>query len=140
MNDVSLSELLRKRGLRDTGPRRLVIDMLRRSKKAMSPQDIHRRISAKGSAVNAVTIYRVLQLLTDLHIVHRHPCNGLYTLCSLPGIAGHHGFLHCTSCDGIEEFIDPTLCTLEDGIARKAKFRPSGHVSEITGTCSSCNS
>lgn len=130
--------MLKASGLRDTQPRRLVIEALAHLN-AVSPAAIEAWVRKKGATVNTVTVYRVLSLLERLDLVHRHPCNGEYSLCSLPGQRGHHGFLHCTSCGTVEEFLNHDLCVIENKIARSRSFRPSGHVSEIIGTCRSCS-
>lgn len=131
-------EILSGLGLRDTQPRRLVIEALRRSLKPVSPYDVQKQIHKRGAAVNAVTVYRVLAAFEGLGLVHRHPCDGKYMLCSIPEEKGHHGFLHCHDCGRTEEFCEPKLCKLENAIAASAKFRPSSHVSEIVGTCRDC--
>ena len=136
--DTSVSALLKKHGLKDTESRRLVVDALRRLRPAGSPYDIQKWIAKKGHTVNTVTVYRILEVLESVHLVHKHPCDGRFTLCSMPEAQGHHGFLHCTSCHQITEFFSAPLCKIENDIARKAKFKTSQHVSEIVGVCLSC--
>jgi Fe2+ or Zn2+ uptake regulation protein len=135
-----MQNALKSKGLRDTQPRRLVIEALARIRSAASPAEIHDSIDKKGAAINLVTVYRVLEVLREKHLIHQHPCDGRYSLCSMPDASGHHGFLHCSSCGKTEEFVNAALCRMEDAIARKAKFRPSEHVSELIGTCHSCSS
>lgn len=139
MKQHPLITQLKEKGLRDTQPRRLVLNALAHSKRAVSPYDLQKKIAKSGNAINTVTVYRVLAMLEELELVHRHPCNGLFSLCSMPDTKGHHGFLHCNSCGKTEEFSNADLCKIEDKIAGSAKFRPSAHVSEIVGTCSSCS-
>ncbi len=136
---MDTSVFLQTHGLRDTQPRRLVLDALSRFGKPATAQALHERMAKTGKTVNVVTVYRVLEALHAKNLIHEHPCNGGYSLCTRPQSPGHHGFLHCTSCDRIEEFQDSRLCTLEDKIASDHRFSPSGHVSEILGTCRSCS-
>jgi len=136
---LPIESILKDNGLRDTQPRRLVADALGRLKRPATPQDIELWIAKHGATVNTVTVYRILSLFEQLHVVHRHPCSGEYSLCSLPDRTGHHGFLHCSRCHVVEEFVDESLCREEDRIARRAGFRPHDHVSEILGTCSRCS-
>lgn len=126
-------------GLKDTQPRRMVLNMLYRTRVPASVQMIQKKILSTDQTINAVTIYRILDVFEKLHIVHRHPCNGCYSLCTLPDKKGHHGFLHCRSCDGIEEFASDDVCRVEHGIAKKSGFTPDAHVSEILGVCTSCS-
>ncbi len=132
------SAILKAGNLKDTRPRRIVLDALKRHKKPVSPYALQRWLAAKASELNIATIYRVLDALKDAHIVHSHPCDGSVFLCSMPDNTGHHGFLHCTSCENIEEYADERLCTIENQIARHAKFKPQMHLSEVIGLCSHC--
>ena len=134
-----MNSLLDHSGLKDTQPRRLIAEALRSTKKTATPADLQRQLAVKKIDLNIVTIYRVLDAFEKAGIVHKHPCNGSFSLCSIPEKKGHHGFLHCTSCDSISEFADERLCAIENTIAREAKFQPDGHVSEVVGTCSSCH-
>lgn len=134
------SPLFNAAGLRDTQPRRLVLNALEKHKKAVTPHDLQVNLAAKKTDLNIVTLYRILEAFEKAHIVHKHPCNGAFSLCTIPAKKGHHGFLHCNSCNTVEEFSDEHLCHLEHGIAKKAGFAPHNHVSEIMGTCRSCQS
>ncbi len=133
-----MTSVIQKFGLKDTQPRRLVFDALRQSKKSVSPHDVLVWLGKRKTPVNIVTIYRVLDAFEKASIVHRHPCNGHFSLCSIPDQNGHHGFLHCSTCDSITEFADERLCAVENAIAREAKFMPNSHVSEVVGVCSFC--
>lgn len=117
----------------------MVVAALAHLQKPASPQDIAQRIGAEGDTINTVTVYRILATLEEWELVHRHPCNGQYSLCSLPTQSGHHGFLHCSSCGSVEEFLSAELCKLEDRIARASRFQSHAHVSEIVGLCKFCH-
>ena len=125
-------------GLKDTQPRRLVLKALRTMRKPGSPYDIQRRIEGRGGRVNAVTVYRILSAFEAHGLVHRHPCDGRFFLCAMPQRKGHHGFLHCTSCGKLTEFVNAALCKAEEHIARASRFRPHAHVSELVGICDGC--
>lgn len=132
------SSSLKHHGLRDTQPRRMVLEAMESLGKPASPSDIHAWITARGDTVSLVTVYRILAVLERLNLVHRHACNGLLSLCSLPSPDGHHGFMHCHGCGSVEEFSDSTLRRAEDAVATKAKFRPASYANEILGLCFSC--
>ncbi len=135
----AIGVLLEKHGLRDTQTRRSVLQALSAAKKPLSPADIRQWIVKRGNVINTVTVYRILEVLTKLGAVHRHPYNGLFTLCTMPDTPGHHGFLHCDDCGKTEEFHDARLCHIENVIARQSGYKPSSHVSEIRGTCARCS-
>ena len=132
------ANILRQFNLRDTQPRRLVLQALMDMKKPASHKQIHRWIDAQDAAVNLVTIYRTLQTFQELGVIHRHPSTGGMVLCSMSDKAGHHGFLSCQECGKVEEFCDNNLCSEENRIAQSAGFEPRHHMSEIIGVCSTC--
>lgn len=132
------SQILKASYLKDTRPRRIVLDALKLQKKPMSPYALQRWLAAKKNDLNIATIYRVLDTLKDAQIIHEDSCEKSVFLCSMPTIKGHHGFLHCTSCHQIKEYTDARLCVIEDKIAHDAHFQPATHLSEVLGTCSSC--
>ena len=134
----SIASLLKQHGLRDTQARRMVVHALEALQKPVSAYEIQKWILAQGDTVSTVTVYRIIEMLQVLNVVHRHPCSGQVSLCSLPDQKGHHGFLHCQSCGSVQEFSDALLCRAEDSVARKAKFQPLKHVSEIIGLCQCC--
>lgn len=133
----STLSLFKEHGLKETESRRMVVQTLLDAGVPLSATDIHTRMEETGAVSNLVTVYRILETLRHHHIVHRHP-SGLFFVCSLPGTKGHHGYLHCHSCGKIEEFSDSKLCAIENDIATKANFRPTHHMSEISGTCAQC--
>ncbi len=130
--------ILRAAKLRDTQPRRLVLQALIAMGKPLSPKDIYEWCIGENAAINLVTVYRILEKFEEQHIIHKHPSSGGVTLCSLPEEGGHHGFLSCQSCGRVEEFSDSDLCKEENRIAESSGFRPRHHVSEIIGECAEC--
>lgn len=137
MASPEASAILGNAGLRSTNPRRLVLEVFATGA-AFSPAALYATLAQRKVSMSLVTVYRVLEQFLQKGIVHRHPCDGSYSLCSLPGVQGHHGFLHCGSCHAVEEFVNPELCRSEDRIAREKGFSPTQHVSEILGTCARC--
>lgn len=129
---------IRSAGLKDTLPRRAVVEALAGMRVPGSPADIAKKTAALGKPVNLVTVYRIIEALEDVGVVHRHPCSGHYSLCQLDSIDGHHGFLHCHDCGKTEEFHSEELCRVEKGIASKAGFVSHSHVAEIVGVCRHC--
>lgn len=131
---------MRAAGLKDTLPRRAVVEALASLAKPATPAEIAAAAARRKSPVNLVTVYRIVEALEPLGVVHRHPCSGGYSLCQLDSVAGHHGFLHCHDCGKTEEFQSEELCSLEKSIAGRAGFTSHSHVAEIVGVCRDCHS
>lgn len=139
MNASVLHDMLLGSGMKDTAPRRLVIEALSDRPGPVAAKDLHAWIARKrGRSVGLVTVYRILDLLERVGAVHRHAAEGMYSVCPIPSVRGHHVLLHCDSCGKVEERHDHSLCAREDAVARSAGFLPDRHVSEILGTCQSC--
>lgn len=137
---MDTTALLKSRGLKTTQPRVIVLQALQENARPMTPQEISSELKRRGRPLNIVTIYRVLESLEEVHLVHRYQCRGGYGACLLPGKLGHHVLAHCATCGSIHEFIDEKLCKLESGIARKAELLFTRHFSEICGICRNCRS
>jgi len=139
MQSAVLIEALRQNGMKDTAPRRLAAEALCASDIPVSVKDLHEWIAReRGRSVGIVTVYRILEMLEKIGVVHRHASEGVYSVCHIPSVHGHHVLLHCDACGKVEEKHDHDLCKREDSVARSVGFMPARHVSEILGTCLSC--
>ncbi len=58
--------ILQTQGYKATKPRRLVLDVLEKTEKPLSPYDIQDVLHTRGKYLNHVTIYRILSLLCSL--------------------------------------------------------------------------
>ncbi len=130
--------VLRQRGYRVTRPRQQVIEAIGRAGGAMSPNEIGRMMEEAGKHLDQVTIYRVVNLLCSLNLVHRVFSRGGYVRCDLLEEEGCHRFLVCRGCGGLQEFRDEALCRQESEAARKLGFRAEHHVTESSGLCGDC--
>ena len=135
---TSPQTILRKHALRDTQPRRLVLQALIDRQKPASHKEIYEWIQQQNAAINLVTVYRTLETFEKSGILHRHPSSGGMMLCSIGEHKGHHGFLSCEKCGSVEEFCDETLQSQESHIAANAGFMPKHSISETVGVCAGC--
>jgi Fe2+ or Zn2+ uptake regulation protein len=129
---------LRAAGHRMTRPRRLVLEALAARQEPASPYDIEKELHQQGERLGAVTIYRVLELLDSMNLVHRVLSRGGYVRCTLGSGKGCHGYLVCRGCGGIQEFADLSLCQKEDELAARHGFRAERHMTEFSGLCKAC--
>ena len=136
-------ELLRKSGYRITGPRKLVLDCLAQVSRPLSPRGMLEHIEADSSTPNIdqVSIYRILEALYELGIVHKVGPSGEYIACHhLDCHAQPHILLRCTSCNAINE-IDvpqPVVEPMRWFLKEKHQFMPDAHMFQIDGLCQTC--
>lgn len=130
--------VLRSGGYRVTKPRRQVLELVEAVDVPVSAYDIGRMMEERGEHLDHVTIYRVLNLLSSLNLVHKVLSRGGFVKCDLPGASGCHRFLLCRNCGELQEFSDEALCRQESSIAQSYGFRAEHRVTECYGLCRNC--
>lgn len=134
-------EEIKKAGLKLTKPRQQIVDFLAKSDKVLSPYEMREQL--KKSKVNAdvVTIYRVLDTLENMGLVHKVLALNGYVRCStrrLKNEATCHHYLVCGKCHRVEEVKGEDLSALEKRILKNRKFEIRSHYLEFMGICSLC--
>lgn len=130
--------LLRNRGYKVTMPRKQVLKVLAEAQKPVSPYDIQKILQQEGEHLNAVTIYRVLDLFCLLNLAHKVFSSGGFVRCTLGEGEGCHRFMLCRQCGVLQEFADEELCEEESEITRELGFYTEQHFSEVSGVCAKC--
>jgi Fe2+ or Zn2+ uptake regulation protein len=130
--------ILQTQGYKATKPRRLVLDVLEKTEKPLSPYNIQDVLHTRGKYLNHVTIYRILSLLCSLNLAHKMLSSGGFVKCSLAATEGCHRFMVCQHCGAIREFADKELCQEENSFAEDLGFYTEHHHSEFSGLCSRC--
>ena len=136
MPDSSLADVLRKRGLRLTPQRQLVLEAVYELGHA-TPDQVHAKVAATAAGVNITTVYRTLELLEELGLItHAHLSHGATTY---HGVAGEqHVHLVCRSCHAIDEVPATMLNQLAAKIGDVRNFQVDvGHVA-LFGLCAHC--
>jgi Fur family ferric uptake transcriptional regulator len=89
-------------------------------------------IRARCPGVGLVTVYRTLDLLSEIGVVRRLDLGDgpRYELAE-----DHHHHLICESCGGVSEF---EKCPLDPRRLRDMDFEVSSHALEIYGRCAGC--
>jgi len=135
---MDLREKLNHQGLRLTRPRRVVISILEAASVPLSPQTIYQHSLDSHEEIGLVSVYRTLDLLTDLSLVRRVHGNGGcqgYVIAS----PGHTHHLVCHKCDRVIEFSGTgDLTALIKQIERKTGFKVDGHLLQLHGLCPDC--
>ncbi len=131
--------VLRAGGHRITRQRRLVLEALSGKQEPASPYELQKTIKEHGEHLDHVTIYRIVELLEQLNLIHRVLSVGGFIRCTLGQGNGCHGYLVCRNCGGLQEFADESLCHKEDEVAANLGFQAERHVAEFSGLCAHCH-
>jgi Fur family ferric uptake transcriptional regulator len=134
-----IGQRLRARGLRWTGQRRTVIEVLADSDGHVTAADLVERCRRRDPSTIPSTVYRTLDVLEDLGLVrHGHGADGREEFHVLP--APDHGHLHCASCGATWEIGAARAAAVARALRRGDGFEVDiGHVT-LVGRCATCSS
>ncbi len=92
----------------------------------------------KGKKIAPLTVYRHLDFLTSVGLVHRIESTHSYVACVHPEHTHESHYLLCSECGSASEVESRALGSLLDEIADSHGFKPKNAVVEIKGVCGDC--
>lgn len=125
-------------GARLTVPRRDVFSVIAKADKPVGAYDIL-RLMPEGT--KPPTVYRALEFLESVHLIHRIESLNAYVLCC-DGHGHEHSaqFAICQSCGDVQEMQIPALeKILKDSHFKGVGFKPLATSMEIRGVCMKCD-
>jgi Fur family ferric uptake transcriptional regulator len=134
-------------GYRLTVPRQAILDVLSKTIKHLSAEDIYLEVHKVYPAIGLTTVYRTLELLVRTGLVFKFDFGdgrARYELSEGPKSIGHHHHLVCTGCGRIVDYTDfineeiELLKQTEKGLSRKYKFKITNHLIQFYGLCYKC--
>ncbi len=136
-------------GYRLTIGRELILDILSKSDKHLSAEDIYVKVHSRNPAIGLTTVYRTLDVLSNIGLVYKYDFGdgrARYELSEGPKGAKHHHHLICTKCNRVidyTDFIDEEVELLnqtEKGLSKKYDFKITNHLIQFYGLCNACAS
>jgi len=85
-----------------------------------------------------LTVYRHLDFLIQVGLVHRLESAQSYLPCVHPEHAHESQYLLCSGCGHVDEVESKSLETMLNKIADQYGFQPANAVVEIKGLCAAC--
>ena len=131
-----LADSLRQAGHRLTQPRWAVMQVLERNDQVLDPAAICAQARSLCPSVGLVTVYRTLELLTDLGLVRRVHSEQRCHSYALSAADRHH--LVCEGCHRVLEFPCGGLDGLIDAVRQDTGYTVTAHLLELTGLCPDC--
>ena len=92
----------------------------------------------KGKKIAPLTVYRHLDFLMRVGLVHRLESTHSYVACVHPEHAHESHYLLCSECGSADEVESRALGSLLDEIADRHGFQPKNAIVEIKGVCGDC--
>ena len=136
---------LREHGHRLTKTRKLVANCLETIEGPFSTKDLHQSLINQGHEnFDFATVYRNIQTLAQLELIHSIPKTGRYIKCNskhscLPKSV--HVIYRCDRCESVnEEQLDQDLVGSIYFMTKQMNdnFEAKGVVLELSGQCSDC--
>jgi Fur family ferric uptake transcriptional regulator len=127
---------LKKKGLKLTPQRKLVVDAIHDAKDHLTAEDVIARVQARMPEVHKSTIYRTLELLEGAGCVFKSELGGHFIYHHAE--EGHHHHLVCRECGKIVECDEDHFAPVEESIAAKYGFRVDFKHLVISGLCQEC--
>jgi Fur family transcriptional regulator, ferric uptake regulator len=131
--------VLRQAGYKSGGARATVIDALAAEDCCLSVPAIHARVKRRRPNAGIASIYRALETLVELGLVHRLELGtggAQYEPAEADG--DHHHHLVCDDCGKVEAFTDARLERVIDNVSKAAAFRIDEHDVVLRGVCRTC--
>lgn len=114
--------------------------LLEREDDHLSAEDIYLLVKEKAPEIGLATVYRTLELLSELKIVDKINFGDGVSRYDLrkEGAEHFHHHLVCIECGSVEEVIEDLLGEVEKVIESKWNFQVKDHRLTFHGLCKQC--
>lgn len=132
-------EYLQSRGMRNTKPRKILVEQVFSSHDHFDADELMDRLPRKGNDgyVSRSTVYRLLAEFVEAGLLRTIELDGRTVYEHDYGYP-QHDHLYCNSCHQLIEFQSDEIIRLRDELASKNNFRVDGHRLIINGECEAC--
>lgn len=122
---------------RFTAIRRRVLELVWRQHKPVGAYEVLELLQRQGRTAPP-TVYRALDFLQQMGLVHRIASLNAYVGCACPGQPHDGQFFICESCKSLAELEIPEISAAIAKNATRAGFAPRRQTVEIMGLCPDC--
>ncbi len=133
---TEFEQILKERGYRLTNQRRLIVRELE-GKRHLSAEEIHDRLKVEHPELGLSTVYRTLDLLTELGIVRKEDFGEGYSRYELTTERMHH-HARCRECGKVIEFNEELMEYLVLQVERETGFSTDWYEITLHGRCAEC--
>lgn len=131
MADTIISRCEAK-GLRITGQRRTIAQVLQQSEDHPDVEELYARASARDAGISIATVYRTVKLFEEAGILDKLEFGDGRARYE-DATRDHHDHLIDMNSGEVIEFVDPEIEALQEKIAQKLGYELRGHRLELYG-------
>lgn len=141
-SDINLShaeKVCAEKAVRLTPIRRLVLEIVLAHRAPIGAYEILAQLNKLRDSHEApVTVYRALDFLMSIRLVHRVASLNAYIACDHPDHNDGAQLLICRSCGATEEICDRSVEAAITKLAGRKGYTAISPLVEIAGTCAEC--
>lgn len=134
---ANAENLCQQHSQRFTAIRRRVLELVWKQHKPIGAYEVLEFLQQEGRAAPP-TVYRSLDFLQQMGLVHRVATLNAYVGCSHPGEPHDGQFLICESCKALAELDTLEITSAINKIATNSGFEIRRRTIEIMGLCPNC--
>ena len=128
----TIIERCEAKGLRITGQRRIIADVLQESADHPDVEELYTRASAQDNNISIATVYRTVKLFEESGILEKVEFGDGRARYE-DAEREHHDHLIDMNTGEVIEFVDPEIEALQEKIAERLGYRLKGHKLELYG-------
>lgn len=128
---------LQSKGCRVTDPRRAVVEVLAEGHQHLSHAEILDAAKIKYPEIGRATVYRTLELLTEMGIIHATYMGDANQRFIVP-MGGHHHHMVCNNCGKVQDLDACHFSHALRTLSQETGFKIESHLVELFGTCPNC--
>ncbi|MGX6961129.1 Fur family transcriptional regulator [Vagococcus xieshaowenii] len=139
----SIRKQLHEGGYKLTPQREATVQVLIENEKDhLTAEEIYLLVKLKSPDIGLATVYRTLEMLTELKIIDKISFTDGVARYDLrkEGAKHFHHHLLCLECGDIQEIEDDLLLEVEKTVERDFRFRVTDHRLTFHGICHKCQS
>lgn len=119
--------------------RRAVLQLIWQNHRPLGAYSIVEQLpSVIGSPIRAPSVYRAIEFLLELGLIHRLPSRNAFIGCPFPGSEHSDVFMVCRHCGSAAELSNDHLNQVIAETSERAGFRLESQTVELSGLCASC--
>lgn len=143
MEQEDFKEMLRKKGLKVTSQRMLVLEIMAgHPGEHLTAEEIYDLARRSCPDIGLATIYRTMQMLKDLSVIDKVSFGDGFARYELGGFAHepkhHHHHAICSRCGCVLSFEGDLLDKLEKAVMDSMGFQVTDHEVKLYGYCREC--
>jgi len=140
MSSIGTKDSLKKRGVRLTRQRQILLDLIDKSGEHLDAESLFQKAKEKDPKLNRVTVYRTLKMLKEsglvdeLDLMHFGGDQHYYET----RLKQEHAHVICLRCGRVEEFFGEPIQKIRRQVEETFGFQILISRTEIGGYCAHC--